>query len=140
AEATGIRVHIVSQFCFDAAAIVRWIGRLRDFGLEHPVRIGLAGPTNLAALLRYARRCGVRASAQGLARQSGLVRPLFAMSAPDALIEALAQSHADGHLGAVKPHFFSFAGVARTARWASAVAARRITLEAGEGFRVEPAA
>jgi len=140
AEATGISVHIVTQFCFDAAAIVRWIARLRDFGLEHPVRVGLAGPTNLAALLRYARRCGVRASAQGLARQSGLVRQLFAMSAPDALLEALAQDQAEGHLGVVKPHFFAFGGVVRTARWASAVAERRITFEATQGFRVEPAA
>jgi methylenetetrahydrofolate reductase (NADPH) len=140
AEATGISVHIVTQFCFDAAAILRWIARLRDFGLEHPVRVGLAGPTNLAALLRYARRCGVRASAQGLARQSGLVRQLFAMSAPDALVEALAQDHAEGHLGVVKPHFFAFGGMVRTARWASAVAARRITFEGTQGFRVEPAA
>jgi methylenetetrahydrofolate reductase (NADPH) len=136
AEATGIRVHIVTQFSFDALAILRWIARLRDFGLEHPVRVGLAGPTDLAALLRYARRCGVRASAQGLARQSGLVRHLYAMSAPDGLLYALAQAH--GHLGMVKPHFFSFGGLARTARWATAVAERRITL-AGDGFRVEPA-
>jgi len=140
AEATGIKVHIVTQFCFDPASILRWIGRLRDFGLEHPVRVGLAGPTNLAALLRYAGRCGVRASAQGLARQSGLVRQLYAMSAPDALVKALAQAHADGHLGMVKPHFFSFGGLARTARWATGVAEHRITLEAGPGFRVEPAA
>jgi methylenetetrahydrofolate reductase (NADPH) len=140
AEGTGIAVHIVTQFCFDAAAILRWISRLRDFGLEHPVRVGLAGPTNLAALLRYARRCGVRASAQGLARQSGLVRQLFAMSAPDALVEALAQAHAEAHLGVVKPHFFAFGGMVRTARWASAVAERRITFDGGQGFRVEPAA
>jgi methylenetetrahydrofolate reductase (NADPH) len=138
AEATGIRVHIVTQFSFDALAILRFIARLRDFGLEHPVRLGLAGPTDLAALLRYARRCGVRASAQGLARQSGLVRALYAMSAPDGLVHALAQAH--GQLGVVKPHFFSFGGLARTARWATAVAERRITLAAGDGFRVEPAA
>src|SRR5262245_54295812 len=122
AEATGIKVHIVTQFAFDASAILRWIARLRDFGLEHPVRVGLAGPTDLAALLRYARRCGVRASAQGLARQSGLVRALYAMSAPDGLVHALAQ--ANGQLGMVKPHFFSFGGLARTARWATAVAER----------------
>ena len=140
AEATGIKVHIVTQFCFDVAAILRWISRLRDFGLEHPVRIGLAGPTDLAALLRYARRCGVRASAPGLARKSGLLRQLFTMSAPDAPIEALAQAHAGRRLGVVKPHFFSFGGLLRTARWASAVADGRITLETDEGFRVEPAA
>ena len=139
AEATGIKVHVVTQFCFDAAAILRWIRRLRDFGVEHPVRVGLAGPTSLSALVRYARRCGVRASMQGLARQSGLARQLFAMTAPDALIQALAQAHCDRHLGVVKPHFFAFGGLAATARWASAVAERRITLDAGPGFRVEPA-
>jgi methylenetetrahydrofolate reductase (NADPH) len=138
AETTGMAVHIVTQFCFDPQAILQWIARLREFGIEHPVRIGLAGPTNLATLLRYAQRCGVRASAQGLARQAGLLRQLFAMSAPDALVRALAGARADGHLGEIAPHFFSFGGLLRTARWAEAVAQRRIALEAGEGFRVEP--
>jgi methylenetetrahydrofolate reductase (NADPH) len=138
AETTGIAVHIVTQFCFDPGAIVQWIRRLRDFGLEHPVRVGLAGPTSLATLLRYAQRCGVRASAQGLARQSGLLRQLFAMSAPDGLVRELAQARGEGYLGAVKPHFFSFGGLSRTARWAAAAADGRISLDGGAGFRVEP--
>src|SRR5436309_1304398 len=103
AEATGIKVYIVTQFCFDAAAILHWIRRLRDFGVEHPVRVGLAGPTSLPALLRFARRCGVRASIEGLARQSGLARQLFAMTAPDTLVQALAQARSDRHLGMVQP-------------------------------------
>ena len=138
AETTGMAVHIVTQFCFDAQAILQWIARLREFGVEHPVRVGLAGPTSLATLLRYAKHCGVRASAQGLARQAGLLRQLFAMSAPDALVRALAQARADKHLGDIAPHFFSFGGLLRTARWAEAVAQRRIALAAGEGFQVEP--
>jgi len=80
----------------------------------------------------------VRASAQSLARQTGLARQLFAMSAPDALVRALAQARADRHLGEIAPHFFSFGGLARTARWAEAVAHRHIVFEAEEGFRVEP--
>lgn len=138
AESIGLTPHIVTQFCFDAQAILQWIARLREFGLEHPVRIGLAGPTNLATLLRYAKRCGVRASALNLARQAGLVRQLFAMSAPDALVRALAQARAQRHLGEIAPHFFSFGGAARTARWAEAVAQRHIVLDGREGFRVEP--
>src|SRR5262249_13043420 len=117
----GLCVHIVTQFCFEPETIVGWISPLRGFGVELPVKIGLAGPTNIAALLRYARRCGVRASAQGLARQSGLARHMFAMSAPDGLVRALADAHAGGRLGQVAPHFFSFGGVTATARWASAV-------------------
>jgi methylenetetrahydrofolate reductase (NADPH) len=140
AEATGIKVHIVTQFCFDPTTILQWIRRLRAFGLEHPVRVGLAGPTNLPAVLRYARRCGVRASIEGLARQSGLARQLFAMTAPDTLVQALAAARSDRRLGMVKPHFFAFGGIAGTARWASAVAEGHIMLGAGPGFRVEPSA
>ena len=140
ADATGIKVHVVTQFCFDPAAIVRWIVRLRGFGLELPVRVGVAGPSNVATLLRYAGRCGVLASAQGLTRQAGLVKHLFAISAPDALVRALAQARTRGDLGEVVPHFYSFGGLAKTARWAQAVAERRIALRSGEGFSVEPAA
>ena len=49
-----------------------------------------------------------------------------------------AQARGDNHLGEIAPHFFSFGGLLRTARWAAAVAQRRIALEGGEGFRVEP--
>jgi methylenetetrahydrofolate reductase (NADPH) len=137
AEATGLRLHIVTQFCFDANAIIGWVRRLRDFGYDTPVRIGLAGPTSLPTLMRYASRCGVAASLQGLARHAGMMRHLFAMSAPDALVRALAAER--GRLGDVRPHFFSFGGLLQTARWASAVHQGQIALEAGQGFRVEPA-
>jgi methylenetetrahydrofolate reductase (NADPH) len=138
AQATGLRLHIVTQFCFDAVAIIHWIRRLRDFGFDAPVRIGMAGPTSLPTLMRFASRCGVSASVHGLARHAGLLRNLFAMSAPDALVRALAAER-EG-LGDVRAHFFSFGGLLRTARWASAVEFGQIALETGQGFRVEPAA
>ena len=134
AEATGLAVEIVTQFCFDARAILDFIARVRVFGFDHPLRIGLAGPTSLAALLRYAGRCGVRASAHGLARRSGLLRQMFAMATPDDLVRALAEAAPGG----IWPHFFSFGGLPAAARWAGAVADGRITLEADGGFRVEP--
>jgi methylenetetrahydrofolate reductase (NADPH) len=137
AEATGLRLHIVTQFCFDADAIIGWIRRLRDFGFDTPVRIGLAGPTSLSTLVRYASRCGVSASVQGLARNAGLMRQLFGMSAPDAIVRRLAAERQ--RLGDVDVHFFSFGGLVPTARWASAVELGHIALETGQGFRVEPA-
>jgi methylenetetrahydrofolate reductase (NADPH) len=134
AEATGLAVEIVTQFCFDARAILDFVARLRGFGFDHRVRVGLVGPTRLTSLMRYASRCGVRASAQGLARRSGLMRQMFALTTPDDLIRTLAEAAPAG----VVPHFFSFGGVPATGRWARAVADGRITLEAGDGFRVEP--
>ena len=52
---TGLGVTIVTQFAFDPVAILGWVRRLRDLGIEHPVRIGMAGPTDLSTLLRYAQ-------------------------------------------------------------------------------------
>jgi methylenetetrahydrofolate reductase (NADPH) len=134
----GLKVHIVTQFCFEADPIIRWIERLRDFGVENPVRVGLAGPTNIATLLRYARRCGVLASAQGLARQSGLSRHIFGISAPDGLVRAIAEARTGRQLGDIALHFFSFGGIAATARWAVAVVAGRIIPDAAGSFHVAP--
>jgi methylenetetrahydrofolate reductase (NADPH) len=136
AQQTGLKIHIATQFCLEAGPILAWLARLRDLGIDHPVRIGLAGPTNLAALMRYARRCGVRASALGLARNAGLMKRLLGVAAPDTIVRALAEANADGRLGDVAPHLFSFGGTGATARWAQAAAAGRITLDR-EGFGVE---
>lgn len=138
AEQTGLSVHIVTQFAFDARIITAWLARLRDLGIEHPVRIGMTGPTSLSTLLRYAHRCGVRASAQGLTRQAGLIKHLLGTSAPDGVIRPLAEACADGRLGRVAAHFFSFGGVAASARWAKAAAAGRIVLDRTDGFSVTP--
>ena len=134
AEATGLAVEIVTQFCFEAGGILDYVARLRAFGFEHPVRIGLAGPANLASLLRYAARCGVRASAQAIARRAGLLRQMFAMAVPDDLVRALADA-APANVGA---HFFSFGGLPASARWARAVADGRIAIEGEAGFKVAP--
>ncbi len=136
ARQTGLDIHIVTQFGFSAEQIAAWILQLRDLGVEYQVRIGMAGPTNLATLLRYAKRCGVAASAQGLTRQGGLLKHLVGTSAPDGIIRQLAET--GGRLGNVAAHFFSFGGVGKTARWAAAAAVGRIALDRADGFGVEP--
>lgn len=134
----GLTAEIVTQFAFDAAPIANWIGRLRQDGHHERVRVGLAGPANFAALLRFAKRCGVKASARGAARNTGLLKQMFGgLSAPDDLVRALALDGPLGHLGDIALHFFSFGGIPATARWASLVAEGRITLEGEDGFSVE---
>ncbi len=136
AAATGLALHIVTQFGFSAPTIVSWIARLRDHGIDLPVRIGLAGPTTLSGLLNYARICGVKLSAQGLVRHTGLTKHLFGMVTPDTVLRPLAEAAAD--LGDVAPHVFSFGGLTTAVRWAAAAAAERIALDRADGFTVEP--
>jgi methylenetetrahydrofolate reductase (NADPH) len=134
AAATGLAVHIVTQFAFAPEPILTYVARLRERGIEQPVRIGIAGPASVATLLRFAAICGVAASARAFARNAGLAKHLFGAAAPDAILRALAGAQ----LGDVAPHFFTFGGLGATARWATAAAAGRIALDRAGGFRVEP--
>jgi methylenetetrahydrofolate reductase (NADPH) len=134
AAATGLALHIVTQFAFSPAPILAYVARLRERGIEQPIRIGIAGPASVATLLRFAAICGVAATARALARNAGLARQLFGASAPDAIIRALAGAQ----LGEVAPHFFTFGGLGATGRWATAVAGGHIALDRAGGFRVEP--
>jgi methylenetetrahydrofolate reductase (NADPH) len=119
ARAAGLQVQIVSQFSFSPEAVVGWLKRLRQCGIALPVKVGMAGPTSLTALLRYAKRCGVNASLRGLA--SGAGSGLIGNVGPDRILDAVAA--ADG-VGDVSPHYFSFGGVLQTARYACDAAAR----------------
>jgi methylenetetrahydrofolate reductase (NADH) len=122
ANHAGLRVSIVTQFGFEPERILAWLRRLRASGIALPVKIGMAGPTSVAGLLRYAARCGVRASARGLTRHAGSLRGLVGHAAPDDLLRTLADAQACGGLGEVSPHFFSFGGVVATASYARAAA------------------
>lgn len=120
ATAQGLRVHIVSQFSFSPERILGWLRQVRAGGIGQPIRIGMAGPTSVPALLRYARRCGVAASLRGLV--SGVASGLVGHVGPDRIIKTL--SAADD-LGEVAPHYFSFGGTLETARYACEAAAGR---------------
>jgi methylenetetrahydrofolate reductase (NADPH) len=133
---TGLKVDVVTQFCLDTAPVIAWVRRLRAQGIDNAVRVGLAGPTSLATLIRYAKRCGVRASMQGLARNAGLIKHLLGAAAPDGIVRALIEANRDGELGDIAPHLFSFGGIGATARWIAAATAGRIKLDR-EGFTVE---
>jgi methylenetetrahydrofolate reductase (NADPH) len=120
AREQGLKLHIVTQFAFSAEPIAAWIHGLRAQGIALPVRIGLAGPTSLTALLRYAKRCGVNASMRGLA--SGAAASLIGNVGPEKIIDELCANSAD--LGEIRVHYFSFGGIADTARYAQKQAVR----------------
>lgn len=122
AAAQGLAVHIVSQFSFEPARILAWLEQLRACGITRPVKVGMAGPTSIPALLRYAKRCGVNASLRGL--MSGAAAGLLGNLGPDLIVETLTRA---GDLGDAAPHYFSFGGAVETARYASAAARHAVS-------------
>jgi methylenetetrahydrofolate reductase (NADPH) len=123
AAAQGLRVHIVSQFSFSPEHILAWLKQLRACGITRPVKVGMAGPTSMPALLRYAKRCGVNASLRGLmsGAAAGLIGQVMGNVGPDRIVETLSLA---GDLGDAAPHYFSFGGAVETARYACSTSRR----------------
>ncbi len=134
----GIAPFIVTQFCFDAAAVSAWLTELRRSGIATPVRLGLAGPANVATLVRFAIRCGVTNSIRALTGRADRFLRLVSDSAPDALVRGIAESDAAATAGIAGLHFFPFGGVAKTARWANALKRSRFRAHAAGGLDVDP--
>lgn len=118
AAAQGLDVYLASQFSFSPERIVAWLKQMRACGINRPVSVGMVGPTSMPSLIRFAKRCGVSTSLRGL--MSGAATALIGNVGPDRIIEALDQ--AQGAIGDVQPHYFTFGNLVATAEYASTMA------------------
>jgi methylenetetrahydrofolate reductase (NADPH) len=123
AERTGIAVHIVTQFGFSAQALCRWRRLLADNGVLLPVHVGIAGPTSLSKLLRFAIQCGVGASMNSLLKNKSMLHNVARPAvSPEGMISALVSEGAGFELPQlIQPHVFTFGGAAKSAQWLRAV-------------------
>ncbi|WP_062288254.1 methylenetetrahydrofolate reductase [Demequina phytophila] len=125
----GLAGSITTQFSFDVDAVVAWIDRVRELGIDLPIRVGIPGPAGVRRLVAFARRCGVSTSA-GIARKYGFsLASLVGTAGPDRFVAELASRLADRH-GEVRLHLFTFGTLDAAIAWtrearASAVPAER---------------
>ena len=132
----GIELFVVTQFCFEGEAVLDWLARLRARGVTLPVRVGVAGPASIRALLNFGKRCGIGNSLRAVRSHALSLPHLLVEHGPDKVVRRIGEGGAT--LGVAGLHCFSFGGFARSARWLAAVAAGRFRMdEAAAGFRVE---
>lgn len=139
AARSGAALYIVTQFCFQAEAVIEWAERLAAAGNRLPIRIGVPGPATLKTLLNHARACGVGPSMRFLSRQARNLARLMTVSAPDGLIASLA-AHRAAHpdRGIEGLHVYPFGGLGKTARWSYAVLDGHLAMRADDsGFTVD---
>jgi methylenetetrahydrofolate reductase (NADPH) len=123
ADRTGIKVHIVTQFGFNPGAVCTWDRHLSEHGISLPVHVGIAGPTPLPKLIKFAMQCGVGASMHSLVKNMSAMANLARLAtSPDEMLVGLVRGRA-AYAGSrlVHPHFYSFGGAVATARWLRAV-------------------
>lgn len=136
ARREGLAMHIVTQFGFDTAAVYAWERHFTEQDITLPVHVGMAGPTPLPQLIRYAMACGVGASLRGLVRNMNAMRNVAGLAAhPDEMLLGLLRGASGAPARICGLHLFAFGGVMATARWLRAVADGSFRLSAdGERF------
>jgi methylenetetrahydrofolate reductase (NADPH) len=114
---TSIRVDVVTQFCFESAPILGWIGELGARGIHLPVIVGLAGPASPATLTKFALRCGVGNSMRALRSQIGRFGRLLTDTGPDDVMRGLRSAPAIATASIAGFHLFPFGGLRKAAGW-----------------------
>ncbi len=113
----NIDVNVMTQFCFESAPILGWIGELDARGVNLPVIVGLAGPASPATLMKFALRCGVGNSMRSLRGQIGRFGRLLTETGPDEVVRGLQSAPATATASIAGFHLFPFGGLRRAAGW-----------------------
>ena len=123
--------YFVTQMCFDAEALVRWLLEVRAAGVTLPAWIGLPGAVEIGKLLALSLRIGVGGSVRVLSRQKNLVRRLVSPRPyqPDDLLAGIAEHLDDDALHIDGFHLFSFNNVEKTEQWRQQTLLRLLAAE-----------
>lgn len=111
------RVDVVTQFCFESAPILQWIGELDKSGIDLPVIVGLAGPATPATLTKFALRCGIGNSIRAVRAQIGRFGRLLTDAGPDDVIKGLRSAPAGATASIAGFHLFPFGGLRKSGEW-----------------------
>jgi methylenetetrahydrofolate reductase (NADPH) len=111
--------YFVTQMCFDADVLGRWLGNIRDRGITLPAWIGLPGATERNALVKTSLRIGVGDSLRFLKKQGKMAARMLVSKnyQPDDLLISLAPYIADPRLNIAGHHIYCFNQVRRAERW-----------------------
>lgn len=117
--------YIVSQICYDARTIRRWVSAVRARGIDLPIHLGIPGVIDRAKLLRVSLRVGLGDSVRFLRKQHDIATHMLAGYTPDELLNTLDDLLADPRTGIAGWHLFTFNEVERTERWRQDLLTRR---------------
>lgn len=129
----GIDMELTTQFAFDPGAVIAWTQRIREIGVKLPVNVGVAGPTRLQTLLKFALSCGVGPSIQVIQRRARDVTKLLAPFTPDDVVSGLAEfRRTNPESGISGLHVFPLGGIGVAATWATDRSAAMVNTGNGE--------
>jgi len=117
-ERTGAHVRIVTQFGFDGEKFVGWAEALSSSGIDLPVHLGIAGPTKVTSLVKYAAMCGVGNSVDFLKTKAWSLATLAIGYSPETVVGPIEQYLQEKSASPIEQiHVFPFGGAKNAAHW-----------------------
>ena len=116
---TNLKIGITTQFCFDLRPVIEWLKVLEREQIDLPISLGLAGPTRLQTLIKYAIMCGVGPSISVLKKRSKDLTKLLLPFEPTEMVDALNSYKRNKLFKNVHSlHFFPLGGIKESAAFA----------------------
>jgi methylenetetrahydrofolate reductase (NADPH) len=115
--------YIVTQLCYDPAAVLGWIEEIRDRGIDLTVEIGIPGVMNYKRLMGISRKVGVGDSVKFLQKTTGIMATVKSIVGsrgnytPDRLVEGLAPYAEDPEYDIGGLHIYTFNQTPDTESW-----------------------
>ncbi|EIN02192.1 5,10-methylenetetrahydrofolate reductase [Paraburkholderia hospita] len=116
-EAKGIEVEITTQLTLDADAVVSWVERVRQSGIQSLIRIGVPGPATVAGLLKFASQCRVATSLGFLEKHGWQIPSLLGRVGPERFLLGLQKELGRRSLGRIALHIFPLGDLSDAVRW-----------------------
>ena len=118
AERNDTKVSLVTQFGFDPLLVVKWLFRIHNLGINLPVRVGIAGPTKIQTLLKFAIACGVGNSLRVLQKKAKGISHLLTPYDPKEFIDSFSNELARQPIPLFEGiHFFPLGGILPCSEW-----------------------
>ncbi|TCV70071.1 methylenetetrahydrofolate reductase (NADPH) [Neorhizobium sp. R1-B] len=117
-QRTDAEMAIVTQFAFDAKPVIAWAERIAAAGIKLPIHLGVAGPTKLQTLIKFAVSCGVGASLSVLQRRAMDLSKLLVPYEPTDFLTEIAEykaAHPESLIDRI--HVFPLGGIRAGAEW-----------------------
>lgn len=111
--------HLVSNLCFDPAAVAAWLARVRGRGVELPLILGIAGKVELAKLARVASKIGVGESTRFLRKNTATFTRMAKPGGynPRKFLDKLGPTLDDPAMGVAGLHIYTFNQIKDTEVW-----------------------
>jgi methylenetetrahydrofolate reductase (NADPH) len=130
-----IHVEVMTQFCFESAPILAWIGGLHARGIQLPVIVGLAGPATPATLMKFALRCGIGNSMRAVRSQIGRFGRLMTDTGPDEIMRGLQSAPEAATASIAGFHLFPFGGLRKSGDWLHGYGRGMLQAASGTSFQ-----